>query len=196
MNRIINPRSGPFWIFAALSALVAGCAAPDFVVDGPFGRSLKEFRRIEIRPVRLALESQNPTQEQSQRAREFAAEFGNALVHRLHRRGYLDAAEGPTLVLECRVLKVEWTEVAGNEYSPSRSDARIQLAVTFRDESGTRIGSGRVSASGAGSMPRFALENARNGAVASVYKFLRKGVGRHLEKGSEEIPEPELVPSY
>jgi hypothetical protein len=195
MKRVTNLSGWPLPILAVLVALSAGCAAPNFVPDGPFGRSLKDFRRVEIRPVRVTLESKNATKEQAERAREFAAEFGGALVHRLHHRGYLDAAEGPTLVLESRVLKCEWTEIAGNDTSPSHSDALLRVAVTFRDESGTRIGGGTVTATGAGAMPRFALENARNGAVASLYKFIRKGIGRKGMNEAEEPAEPELVPS-
>ncbi len=179
------------WTFL-LALGFAGCAAPDFVIEGPFVRSLKEFRRLEIRPVQVALQSANPAPEQLQGAKAFAAEFGDALLHRLHRRGRLDAVQGPTLVLECRVLKYEWKETAGNESVESRTNAVIQVSVSFRDESGARFGSGSVTATGAGSTPRDALEDARNGAVASVTKFIRKGMGRTKEP--EEPPEPEIRP--
>jgi hypothetical protein len=194
MSSMKNTSGWIFRLFAILMAWPTGCAAPDFVIDGPFGRSLNDFRRIEIRPVRVALASANATPEQAEKARGFAAEFGNSLLHRLHRRGRLDAAQGPLLVVECRVLRYEWTEVEGNQDARARSDARIQVAVTFRDEAGTRIGSGTVLATGAGSAPHLALEDAGNGTVASVYKFIRKGLGRKEEKDGTDSPEPERVP--
>lgn len=173
---------------AVLALSIAGCAAPEFVVDGPFARPLKEFRRIEAREATVALEQAATSREQADAARTFAAGFGQALVHRLHRWNVLDGADGPWLRFDVRIVAYEWEFSAGSSESPPRATASIRVAVTFHDEDGKRIGGGTVASVDWGSSTQAALERAEKKAVSSVYKFIRKAVGK---KAAPETPEPE-----
>jgi hypothetical protein len=182
------------WLCGAILAGLLGCAPPSFLPEGPFARPLGEFRRIHIRPVRVELASPSPTREQVQGAELFAIEFRKALVHRLHRKGLLDAPEGPTLLLDVRIVRYEWEVVPGGADLPPRTDSRIDVAVTFRDEAGSTIGTGSVAATGAGSAPRFSLENSEKAAISSIYTFIRKSLRRKTEADAPETPDAEIVP--
>jgi hypothetical protein len=190
----MNARTGLAKV-AAIALGLLGCAPPDFRPDAPFTRPLSEFRKIEIRPVRVQLAPAAPTREQVEWAEQFAGEFRKALLHRLHRKGRLDAPDGPALVLDVRIVRYELEVLSGGTDSPSHADSKIEIVVTFRDEAGSKIGSGSVIATGTGSAPRFSLENSEAAAISSVHKFIRKSLGRKSEEDEPESPVPGIVPS-
>jgi hypothetical protein len=67
--------------------------------------------------------------------------------------------------------------------------------VLFKDEEGREVGSGTVMATDIGSSPRTAMERSEKRVIMSVYKVIRKSVGRKIEKDLPEPPELELAPS-
>jgi hypothetical protein len=182
----MNATGRIFGLIALLLAALIGCSAPDFVTDGPFSRSLKEFRRIEIRHVRVSASAaaDEPW------VQEFARDLPRLVLRGLHRRGILDAPAGPILVLEARIVKGDVVEA-----SDAAVDASLEVAVAFRDEAGALVGNGTVTAPGSGSSPRSALESAGNGVVASITKFLRKRIAKDPDKDVEKILQSESVPS-
>jgi hypothetical protein len=170
-----------------------GCAAPPFAKEGEFARPLTEFHRIEARTLSLSpLKIEGPPECRS-RAEAFSRDYRRAITYRLHRKKILDAPEGPLLVVEGELLRYAAATQPG---SPENVSATVEVRFIFKDEAGSRLGSGRVSATQHDLNLRAAIDAAEKQVIASLYKFIRKGVTGKVEpeKTEPEPPPAEVVP--
>ncbi len=181
------------WALAAAFVLtpLTGCGAPEFVAEGPLLRPLNQFKRMEARPLSNQLQSMAGLPERDAWAATFSKDYRKRLYLGLHRRKTLDALEGPILVLEGSVTKYEWSTTPGTSDTSERTTGTLVVEFAFWDESGTRLGGGRVTAVEYGLTPREAMQKAEKHVVASVVKFIRKAIGYKTEP---ETPEPEVIP--
>lgn len=172
-----------------LLLLGAGCPSPNIVLEGPFTRSLKSFVRMDPRILTLDPALKEGPSERGEWIQAYAREYRKDLLYRLHRKKFLDAPDGPMLIVEGRLLKYEWTETQGTSERPSSAEGTLEVAFTFKDETGARIGAGTITAAGHASGPRGAMESAEKQVVYSLYKFLRKAIGRPESGPAETEPE-------
>jgi hypothetical protein len=172
--------------------LTWGCAAPPFVTEGVFTRPLTEFRRIEPRTLSLGpLQVDGPPECRS-RAQAFSTDYRQAIAYRLHRKKILDAPEGPVLVVEGELLRYTIVTLPG---TPEHVTATVEARIVFKDETGNRLGSGRITATQGNDNLRGAIDAAEKQVIASLYKFLRKAVtGKSEAEKAEPEPPAEVVP--
>jgi hypothetical protein len=183
--------AGPAPYLAILLLLGGACTTPEFSSEEAFTRPLKEFARLEPRTLALELAKNTDLPRRDDWATAFSKDYREALLYRLHRRRFLDKMDGPLLVLEGRVLKYEWTVTPPTTETGEQAAGTIEVAFSFKDETGTRIGGGTVTANESGMDARTVMEKAGRSVVSSVYKFLRKQIGRPAQP---EPAEPEVAP--
>jgi hypothetical protein len=191
MNADLGVRSLRTILPGVLLVLASGCPSPTLVPEGTFTRPLREFARIEPRPLALDLDQTQDLSGRMEQAQAFSREYRKELLYRLHRRRILDQLEGPLLLLDGRLKTYRWTVTPGTAETPEQVEGTIAVSFTFLDGKGVPIGSGTVTATETGSEPRGVMERAEKRLVYSVYKFLRKEIGRAAEP---EAPEPSVTP--
>ena len=178
-------------VFLPFVLWVAGCSFKEFTPVGPQTRPLREFDRIEVRPFTTNLVQGVPQAEElSKRLPAFASSFSAELRSRLYRKNLLNAAKGRLLVLEGSVTKFETAGEAPITRSSSNTiTGTVEIEVVFKDETGERVGGGKVSATAHQDTPAFALELAEKRTVVAVAEHLRRSIRGGSEPPAEEAPE-------
>lgn len=170
-----------------LPLLVGSCGPPRFDTEGMPAPSLREFDRIEIRPLILELSDATIPSERKEWAVAFSKEYRRPLYHRLRRSKVLDLPDGKLLIVEGKLLKYEWEQDSQDTQRSPSSLGSIAIELTFKDESGLQITHGHVSETGRGSSARLAMETTEKQVVSVVATFIRKSARRK----DEPLPEAE-----
>jgi hypothetical protein len=167
-------------------AVQGGCRSRDFQPEGSTTKSLRQFDLIEIRPLSGELVSpEGMPQELVARFPGFKSGFPTDLRERLDKKKLLTAPKGRLLVLEGTVSKYGVVGVApSTRFDNNSLSATIEVDIVLKDETGTRVGGGKASATGGQRTKDLALAEAEKGLVAAVVDFIKKSI----RGGSESAP--------
>jgi hypothetical protein len=173
------------------AAFSAGCKNREFTTSGSQSHSLKDFDRIEIKPLTSSVPPGTEIPEDvRQRLPAFASGFPSELRPRIYRRHILDASTGRLLVLECVITKYDVVDqqqsITPGESNPA--GATVELEVILKDDAGARIGGGKASGTGYGETRSRAMDNAEKKVATAIAEHLRKSI-RGSEKGPADSPE-------
>jgi hypothetical protein len=165
-------------LLVASAALAPSCKPHEFTPDASPAQSLREYDRIEIRPLSTTGTQMNGVPEDlKDRLPTFAATFPAELRPRVYRKHILNASTGRLLILEGTITRYELT---GNlNLPPSETPAivgKIEIEMKFSDENGKRIVGGKASASSDAHSGLQALDLVEKRAAAAVADYLRRAV--------------------
>jgi hypothetical protein len=175
---------------AILALLAVGLVSPsckprEFKADSAPSRSLREFDRIEIRPLTTAEGvGKDLPDGVKDRLPTFAGTFPAELRPRIYRKHILNASSGRLLILQGVVTRYELSgNVSGPPTDTPSIGGQVEIEMTFTDEGGQRVSGGRASAVSNATSAAIALDLAEKRAAAAVADYLRKAV-----KGGEKTP--------
>jgi hypothetical protein len=171
-----------------LAALAPACKPREFKADAPPSESLREFDRVEIRPLSTTgTEIRGVPESLKDRLPTFASTFPAELRPRVYRKHILNASTGRLLILEGIVTLYEVTgdESHGRFDTPTIS-GQVEIELTFTDEAGKRIAGGKASGVSNATTVALALDLAEKRVAAAVADYLRKAV----KTGDKAAPEP------
>jgi hypothetical protein len=165
--------------------LGTGCKNREFAPSGPQSHSLKDFDRIEIKPLASSVPPGTELPDDvRQRLPAFASGFPSELRPRIFRRHILDASTGRLLVLECVITKYEVVNQQSSTPGDSNpAGATVELEVILKDDAGAQIGGGKASGTGYGETRSRAMDNAEKKVATAIAEHLRKSI-----RGSEKVP--------
>jgi hypothetical protein len=180
--------TGILLVALGAAAIGTGCSTRDWSSKGPQTRSLKEYDRIDIRPLATEIPPGKEMREEvRQRIPAFASAFPAELRPRIYRRHILNASAGRLVVLEGSITRYDVTEIPSSTSVPFTTT--VEMDIVLKDESGERIGGGKASGTGYGETLVRSMDAAERQTATAIAEHLRKSIRGSSEKAPADSPE-------